>query len=164
MAAGVLGIAMWANSEGVADRVEATLAARGAAMSRVTIWRETLSIARDFPLTGVGGGAFGDAMTQHQRTSTEVLFNHAHDEYLQLLTEGGAPLLVGVLAGLVALVRIARSRLRAPSGERRMLCVGACAGLAGIAIQSIWEVGLRTPANLLLAAAMAGLIASSNRN
>ena len=43
------------------------------------------------------------------------------------------------------------------AGAHRYLRIGACAGLAGIAVQSIWEAGLRAPANLLLAAIVAAI-------
>ena len=45
----------------------------------------------------------------------------------------------------------------ADGGAHRYLRIGACAALVGIAVQSIWEAGLRAPANLLLAAIVAAI-------
>ena len=159
----MLAVAAWTNGEGLAQRVVSTLDSGDGSVSRVTIWRETWSIARDYLATGVGGGAFGDAMLQYQRTTTRILFNHAHNEYLQLVTEGGIPLLIIVAAGLVVLARIAARRMADDPSERRWLRLGACAGFVGIAVQSIWEVGLRTPVNLLLAAVLAGMVVAPTR-
>ena len=53
-------------------------------------------MASDFWLTGVGAGAFQRGMLVYQEGSRLFFFNHAHDEYLQLLAEGG--LLVAVPA------------------------------------------------------------------
>ena len=148
-------MAAWLNAEGLVQRVQSTLGA--AAGGRLAIWRETLHIIRDFPLVGTGAGTFAEAMFIYQRTATQVLFNHAHDEYLQILTEGGVTLLVVVIAGLVLLIRTARARLADDDGPSRFIRIGACAALAAIAVQSIWETGLRSPANLLLAAILAAI-------
>ena len=43
----------------------------------------------DFWITGVGVGAYERAMTVYQRQPHVFYFNHAHNEYLQLLAEGG---------------------------------------------------------------------------
>src|SRR5262249_40940999 len=126
-------------------------------VSRVVIWKETLRIIRDFPLFGTGAGTFQDAMFVYQRTAREVLFNHAHDEYLQILTEGGVTLLLIVVAGVTLLFQAARTQLLADSGAHRFIRAAACAAIAGIAVQSIWETGLRAPANLLLIAILAAI-------
>lgn len=158
-AAIVLGAAAaWLNLEGLTQRIATT--ASGSefdATGRVAIWRETAGIVRDFPLLGTGAGTFADAMFVYQQTAREVLFNNAHDEYLQLQAEGGIALLIISLAGIGLAAKAARARVAADIGAHRYLRIGACAGLAGIAIQSLWEAGLRAPANLLLAAIVAAI-------
>jgi O-antigen ligase len=96
-------------------------------------------------------------MFVYQKTAREVLFNHAHNEYLQLLTEGGAVLLSLVVVGILLFARAARRRLVEDRGAHRLMRIAACAALGGIALQSVWETGLRAPANLLLAAILAAL-------
>ena len=155
----LLAVAAWLNLEGLTQRVETTVAGSElGATGRFSIWIETLRIVRDFPMLGTGVGTFADAMFIDQRTAREVLFNNAHNEYLQLLTEGGAALLTLSVAGVVVLARAARTRINADGGANRFLRIGACAGLAGVAIQSVWEAGLRAPANLLLVAIIAAIV------
>jgi O-antigen ligase len=158
-AAIVLGAAAaWLNLEGLTQRIVTT--ASGSefdATGRLAIWRESGRIVRDFPLLGTGAGTFADAMFVYQQTAREVLFNNAHDEYLQLQAEGGIVLLIVSLAGAALAAKAARARIAADVGAHRYLRIGACAGLAGIAVQSIWEAGLRAPANLLLAAIVAAI-------
>ena len=158
-AAAALGaVAAWLNLEGLTQRVVTTISGPELdATGRLIIWRETLRIVRDFPLLGTGVGTFADTMFVYQRTAREVLFNNAHDEYLQLLTEGGVALLILAIAGALLLAKAARTRLAGDAGAHRFLRVGACAAMAGIAVQSIWEAGLRAPANLLLAAIIAAI-------
>jgi O-antigen ligase len=155
----VLGAAAaWLNLEGLTQRIVTT--ASGSefdATGRLAIWRESARIVRDFPLLGTGAGTFADAMFVYQQTAREVLFNNAHDEYLQIQAEGGIVLLIVSLAGIALTAKAARVRIAADIGAHRYLRIGACAGLAGIAVQSIWEAGLRAPANLLLAAIVAAI-------
>ena len=97
-----------------------------------------------------GLGTYRMTMLVYQRTDRDVLFNQAHDEYLQQAAEGG--LLVGVpllLAAIVLLAGVVR-RLRHDVTNGFWIRAGAAASLAGIAIQNIWETGLRMPANGLL--------------
>ena len=110
----------------------------------------SLGIARDFPLFGTGAGTFADAMARYQQSATYVLFNQAHNEYLHLLAEGG---LVGmVVYGVAAACYLAAARraLQDDTSPQRIMRVAALAALAGVAVQSLFETGLRTPANLLL--------------
>ena len=154
----LIAAAAWLNFEGLAQRIVTT--ASGAefdATGRLAIWRESARLVHDFPLLGTGAGTFADAMFVYQQSAREVLFNNAHDEYLQIQAEGGIVLLIVSLAGIALAARAARARVAADIGAHRYLRIGACAGLAGIAIQSIWEAGLRAPANLLLAAIVAAI-------
>jgi O-antigen ligase len=151
-------LAAWLNVQGLADRVVATLtSADPRNVGRLVIWRDTMRIVHDFPWFGTGAGTFEDAMFVYQRTAREVLFNHAHNEYLQLLTEGGVPLVLVIVGAVGTLARTARVRLAGDEGSQRFVRIGACAALAGIALQSVWETGLRAPANLMLAAIIAAL-------
>jgi O-antigen ligase len=163
-AAALLAVAAWLNLQGLVQRVMSTLApADPDAVSRLTIWRDTLRIVRAFPFLGTGQGTFADAMFVYQQTARQVLFNHAHDEYLQLLTEGGVVMLLLVVLGLVLLARAVGHRLAGDESSHRFMRIGAAAGLAAVAVQSIWETGLRAPANLLLAALLAALAVVDRR-
>jgi O-antigen ligase len=152
--------------DGWATRLQQSIGdAPGAAFSRTTIWRETWPIVRDFWVAGTGAGTYSDAMTQYQQSRVWVgsmqrwaHFNNAHSHYLQVLSEGGVLLAIPVLAALAAFVRLARAAVVADKGEMFWVRVGAAAGLAGLAVQSIWEVALTMPANAVLAGVLAGLV------
>ena len=150
-------VALWLNADGIARRVEQTFDSRPGSVSRPTIWRETLRIVRDFPVAGTGAGTFPDTMLQYQTRNQEALFNHAHDEPLQLLAEGGVLLLGAVMVALGFFVHQLRRLLREDGGSSRQLRIGAAASVAAVAVQSIWEIGLHMPANLVLLAIAAAL-------
>ena len=134
------------------DRLE-----QNASGGRLQIWMETLPIARDFRLTGVGLGAYRTAMLVYQRTDRSRLFNQAHDEYLQIATEGG--LLVGIplMAAAAVLIGGIARRLRRDESDGFWIRAGAVSGLTGVMVQNIWETGLRMPANGLLFAVLCAI-------
>ena len=112
-------------------------------------------MARDFQLTGIGVGAFERGMTVYQQSTRLIFFNHAHDEYLQLLVEGG--LLLAVPAGLAILAALwgVRQRIHADRTPVFWIRVGAASGMAAVAAQSVWDTGLRMPASAVLFAVVA---------
>lgn len=73
--------------------------------ARVLLWKSTVQIARDHPITGTGWGTFAaeyPAYRDPSEYSTGGLY--AHNDYLQLAAEGGGAallLLLGILVGLL---------------------------------------------------------------
>lgn len=124
---------------------------------RFVIWRDTLVAAREFWVTGAGAGTYAELMVFYQTTDRSYYFNQAHNHYLQVLAEGGVLLAATLVLALAAFGRIAAARLREDASGVFWIRVGALAGLAGVALQSGWETGLRLPANAELAAVLAAL-------
>jgi hypothetical protein len=153
-------IALW-NAPALAGRFART--AVGYA-DRLIIWRETIPIVRDFWTTGAGLGTFESAMAFYQRTDRSVFFNQAHSEYLQLAAEGGVLLVAAAAGAAAAFVRLAASRLRDDLTGVFWIRAGAAAGLSAVALQSVWENGLRIPANALLAAILAAIVVHEPHN
>ncbi len=118
--------------------------------SRRQIWIETLPIIHDFALAGTGLGTYRMTMLVYQRTEREILFNTAHDEYLQLAAEGGMLVGIPLLLAACALIAAIARRLRDDTSSGFWIRAGAVASLAGITTQNIWEIGLRMPANGML--------------
>jgi len=143
----------YANASAVATRIADTVN-RGMG-GRLEIWRTTLSMIRDFWLTGVGAGGYERAMIAYQPAPHETYFNHAHNEYLQLLAEGGLLLAIPAAVAAAAAIAAIRRRLAVDRTVTYWVRVGAVSGMVGAAVQSLWETGLRRPANTLLFAVLA---------
>jgi O-antigen ligase len=124
---------------------------------RPAIWRDSWRMASDFRLTGVGAGAFQHAMLFYQQGSRLFFFNHAHDEYLQIIAEGGVLLAVPAAIALLAAVALMARRLRRDHTAMFWIRSGAIAGVIAVAVQSVWDTGLRTPANGVLFAVIAAI-------
>lgn len=129
-----------------------------AAAGRIEIWRATLPVVKDFWLTGTGAGTFETVMLAYQQTPSLFRINAAHNQYLQIAAEGGAMIGLPVAIALGALGRAARRALERDRSGVYLLRAGAFSGLAGAAVQSVWETGLSTPANALLAAVLAAIL------
>ena len=144
--------AVWAGPDAVGGEIEGTLATAFTADGRVGIWCDTLSIVRDFPLTGTGFNTYGIAMLGYQTRGLDMRAVEAHNEYLQLAAEGG--LLVGlpIIAAGAAFVREVRRRFREARDDTRTcwLRVGAVAGIGAVGLQSLVDFSLQMPGNAVL--------------
>jgi O-antigen ligase len=132
---------------------------------RLGIWEDTARIIREMPLTGTGFNTFGVASPYYQTTDLSLHFAEAHNDYLQLASEGGLFLLIVAASVLVVFCRQIARRLgaRADDVETAWTRVGAVAGLVAVAAQSLVEFGLQVPANASLLMAVAALAAHEPR-
>jgi O-antigen ligase len=153
----LFGALIWA----AVDTASGRFLLMGGSRAQLIAWQDTLDIISDFRWFGTGIGTYGQAMLVYQTSGRPVMFAHAHNEYLQLLAEGG--LLVAVPAAVLVGVVIAgvRRRLTTPTDDPQTYWIrlGAVAGLAGIAAQSLIDFSLQMPGNralfvLLLAIAL----------
>jgi O-antigen ligase len=145
----------YVNSAALVDRLGETWST--GLGERRELWADTASMASDFWLTGLGVGSFERGMLVYQRSTRLFAFSHADNEFLQIAAEGG--LLVGlpiVIAALAAIARVIRL-LRRDHSAGYWIRVGATCGLIAVAVQSIWENGLRLPGNAVLFALLAAL-------
>lgn len=124
---------------------------------RSSVWRAVWPLAADFLRTGVGVGAFERGMVVYEPRPFTLFINQAHNEYLQLLVEGGVPLLVLAASVLVTGTREAWKRMSADRTPVGWMRAGAVSGMFAIGVQSIWDTGLRMPANAVLFAVLAAI-------
>jgi hypothetical protein len=149
--AGLIGIALaWTGVDAVGARfaqVDWTLSGRAGA------WEDAWRIHRAFPWFGTGLGTYGTATLLYQRFEAGVAhYVQAHNDYLQLLVDGGwlvalpALLLIGLFA------REVRRRFREALDDRTgyWLRLGAVTGIVAIAFQEIVEFSLQMPGNAAL--------------
>lgn len=154
-------LATYANLSSLLGRLDSTVA-EGVA-GRRAIWRDTSVIVRDFWIAGSGLGTYPRAMLIYQTGDRSVYFNQAHNQYLQLAAEGGLLVAVPALLAVIALIGLARRRLLAEHSAVYWIRAGAATGLIAVAVQSLWETGLRMPANLALLAVTAAIAAHAPR-
>jgi len=155
-AALVAATAAWITSpQPILARVQETLSLGSA--GRADIWQDATTVFKAYPWTGTGVGTFERSMLVYQATDRSVRTNQAHNQYLQVAAEGGLLLIVPILAVCAAFARLAWRRFFEDASPSGWLRIGSLAGLVGVAVQSVWETGLRMPGNLVLFAVVAAI-------
>ena len=125
---------------------------------RAALWRDTLKLIREHPLTGVGLGCFGVAFTTVQSIQLTYVADHAHNDYLELAAELGLPAAVLFFSLLYWLTgRILRASRRARSSLIRALALGSLGGISALLVHSVADFNLYIPANGLVFAVLLGM-------
>ena len=164
LAAVVVGT-VWVGGDPLADRMEAVRDEVGAGrddtvrVGRTDIWADTWRLIERHPLAGVGLGGYWIAIRTTHRGSGTVVPRQAHNDYLELFASAGVVGAALLLWFFVLFVRRARERLRAGTPFARAACLGALAGLFGVAVHSLVDFGLHVTANALVCAALVALAA-----
>ena len=132
--------------------------------ARGWMWRNSWTIFRANPITGVGLGAYqtafpnysdGDGIRQYGK---EYVFDRAHNDYLQILTDTG--LIGGACAVWFAgalLLGIRRS-LKLRNSLNSGLAIGLSAAVVSLAVHSFFDFNLQLPAIALLFLIVAAVI------
>ena len=146
----------WAGSDVIASRFSdgdwSELDARRGA------WTDALDVSARFPLTGTGLNTYGVATILYQRHDLSHHYEQAHNDYLQLVAEGGVLLAVPAALCLAVFAHAVRRRFRdETSSTAYWLRVGAVTGLAAIALQETFDFSLQMPGNALLLAVLCGI-------
>jgi O-antigen ligase len=133
--------------------------------SRREAWRDAWTVVRDFWMTGTGINTYRDAMLFYQKHVLEVWMTHAHNDYLELLAEGGLLVTIPATLSLLLLVAAIVRSLNASRDHsyEYWIRAGAAVGLIAIAIQETVEFSLRIPANSLLFVTLAAIAVSPLR-
>lgn len=153
----VLVVLSFANFDSLLRRFDETLAPSVRDRGRTAIWRDTGRLIHDFRWTGTGAGTFGDAIIPYQTTEPGYTIGQAHNQYLQIAAEGGFMVSLPAVLALIVFLILFRRRLREADPSDYLIRAGAGAGMAGVLLQSVWETGLRMPANAMLFAVLAAI-------
>jgi O-antigen ligase len=149
-----LGLA-WIGLGGVLSAFEV----RGVRASRLALWRDMLPMVPRFPAFGVGWNAFATAYPWYQTIWRTEWIGEAHNDYLQVLLDGG---LVGVLLVAGLLVVVFRGALaRAP---RSLLDLGLFGALLAFALHEVVDFNGQIPANAATWIALAALAVAPARD
>ena len=117
---------------------------------RAHYWQVAFEIFKANPIIGAGLDAFGNAFTRYDTLNGAFRIEQAHNDYLQMLADGGAVGFLCVIAFVALLFRNGIRNIAATTDElTRSISVGALAGCFGIAIHSFFDFPLRTPSNAL---------------
>jgi O-antigen ligase len=130
---------------------------------RAHFWSVTVDIIKNHPLVGTGLGAFGVVYTGYDSRNGMYRLEQAHNDYLQVLSDGGVVGAVLALFFIVMLFRMGFARRETRDDFRRGVATGALAGCFAVLIHSFFDFTLHTPANALLFLVLAALATINGR-
>ena len=129
------------------------------ANGRIGAWKDAWDIWRRFIIFGSGMNTYGITTLFFQTFDLDAHYAQAHNDYLQILAEGG--LLVAIPAAVVVALFVREIRRRfaetEPGTMTYWIRVGAVTGLVAIALQETVDFSLQMPGNALLFAVITAI-------
>lgn len=132
--------------------------------SRLDFWKDSLDIIKHFTLTGAGIGAFSHIYPLHRSIVSDLFLTHAHNDYLELLAEGGV---IGFVIVFCFLAVLFYKTYKTFSTRRDAISIylymGSVTALVAILLHSFTDFNLHIGANGLWFFFVAGIaVASAN--
>lgn len=129
--------------------------------SRFQISSDTLHMFAAHPVLGTGMGTFETAFPLYQSHYIGPIVNHAHDDYAELLSDGG---LIGGLCGLAFLWVLYRKGIRNLRHSRmpltRSLYAGGLVACTGLLTHEFVDFNLHIMSNAVIFLTIAALVTS----
>ncbi|MDH3346979.1 MAG: O-antigen ligase family protein [Desulfobulbaceae bacterium] len=128
---------------------------------RPTVWLDSLEIIYNFPLFGIGFGSFLTIYPAYRSLPGHSIFDHAHNDYIELLTDGGliaSLLLFCFFLSLLQAVRHIVRKRRDPYAQ--MLSYGVFCSIFALLIHSFTDFNFHNGANAFYFFFYCGLLVS----
>jgi len=140
--------------------------------ARIFIYKDAWRIFRNHPWVGTGAGTFQIVYPHYASHYDALLVDHAHNDYLEFLSETG---LVGAIFGLCFLaiffwrasanLRASRSSRASPiSALTRSLYAGGLVACVGLLMHGLVDFNFQIPSNAALFLILAGLTTSDKNS
>jgi len=128
---------------------------------RYLAWQGTLSAFADYPIFGSGLGTFGHIFKIYQPVTLAMYWDHAHNDYLELLLEFG---IVGVIIASAFIFFIFKSIYKNNTfGHKLYRKAAFFASVSTIVFHSFIDFNLHILSNAILFSLILGLCVSSTR-
>jgi O-antigen ligase len=163
MIVALFGAVVLLGGEDALNRLVGTVNSDDPTTGRAHFWSVTVDIIKTHPLIGTGLGAFGVVYTGYDSRNGMYRLEQAHNDYLQVLSDGG---IIGAALGLFFIVNLFRMGfMRRDSRDdfRRGVATGAMAGCFAVLVHSFFDFTLHTTANALLFLILAALATMNGR-
>jgi O-antigen ligase len=127
-------------------------------VDRLVAWRASTAMIKDFAVTGSGFGSFRDVFPAYLPAGEFKRWYRAHNDYLEVVLEGGAVaavLLVWLVWGYWR--RALRAVLRGNRGRPDLATAGLVLGLLALSVHAFFDFNHQVPANALLFTTLAAI-------
>lgn len=129
---------------------------------RLPVYQDTLQLVHTFPLVGSGFGSFIDLYPGVRTVTGDALFDHAHNDYLEILADGGIIAFV-LCAWFIAtvLVHSLRTLVRRHDRSAILIASGSLTGLLALLFHCLADFQIYNGANGLYFFFLCGLTVSA---
>lgn len=153
----------WFGWDTVFERFDRLSTRRGLVQeARLVFWIDSVKIIEDFPVTGIGFGNFGNIYPRYRTFRSSDSVQHAHNDYLELLIEGG---LIGatLVSWFLFVVLIKTYRIYRQRRERYSiyLYLGCVTGIISLLFHSTTDFNTHIGANGLYFFFLIGVLVSA---
>jgi O-antigen ligase len=159
----VVGVTMLGGGDLPLSRLVDSVNTNDPTTGRSHFWAVTVEMIKAHPFLGTGLGAFGVIYTSFDTRNGSLRLEQAHNDYLQILSDGG---IVGALLGLAFVVLLfgrAFYRMGTRDEFRRGVALAALGGCFAVLVHSFFDFTLHTTANALLFLILAALATLNGR-
>jgi len=129
---------------------------------RLPVFQDSLALLRTFPLTGAGFGAFIHVYPMVRTVPGDAIFDHAHNDYIEILADGGV---IGfILCGwfvLAVLTHAVRALIRRRDRYAILLTSASLTGMLALLFHSLADFQMYNGANGLYFFFLCGLTVSA---
>jgi tetratricopeptide (TPR) repeat protein len=131
-------------------------------VGRFPVWQDSVQIFKDFWFVGSGFGTFVYIFSDYKTILDNFIYDHAHNDYLELLTDGG---IVGFSLAAWFVISVIREGWKM-IGKRRdrysiLISIGALTGIIAMLIHSISDFNMHNGADGLYFFFLCGLLVSA---
>lgn len=132
------------------ERIEKTLQ-EPSTEERAVLWRDTLRMAHDYLRFGSGFNTFEEVFPAYKTSATQMIFQYAHNDYLQLLAEGGIVAFGLALWFILLWYRKVTARwLNRHDPFAAYLALAGMTAIFAMLIHSLTDFNLHIPANTIV--------------
>jgi O-antigen ligase len=149
--------------ESALSRFAGTVNSEEPTTGRAHFWNVTVDIIKAHPIIGTGLGAFPAVYTRYDSRNGAYRLEQVHNDYLQVLSDGGIFLAAFGLFFVVMLFRTGFARRESRDEFRSGVALGALAGCFAVLVHSFFDFTLHTTSNALLFLVLAALATMNGR-
>ncbi len=126
---------------------------------RIRVWNDTCNLVKDFPALGTGLGTYEYAFPKYKTFRTQKLYDHTHNDYLELMSDTGITGFFIVIAGATYyLFMVTKLWFQRRNPFVRGIAIGCLGGIAYIILHSLTDFNLQIPANALHLSIITGIM------
>ncbi|MCP4267899.1 MAG: O-antigen ligase family protein [Candidatus Brocadiaceae bacterium] len=152
-------IALWIGLNPVFKRFSQITNTMGVEGSRSHIWKDTSNLIKEFPVLGTGLGTYEYAFPKYKTIKRQRLYDHAHNDYLELISNTGfAGFVIIIAGGAYYLIMVTRLFIRRRDPFVRGITIGCLGGMSYIILHSLTDFNLQIPANALHLSMITGIM------